>query len=1458
MNRDIFNIENFNIIHDDDNYYFFRALNKADSKDIEDGTIVDESGKINRIRTDRERYEGRPKYDKHSLISLEEVFDHIKMSYRKDTNCISLSSNTNVSAMYGRGFYNDTYAMIRVPKDELGKTVFHAGPYMMEEIQQEIEKYLSSEQIDEMTKYYIDSITHAKSDKSIEKIVKMYNEDSQNPEIFKKGIEYGAEKTKVVEYNALSREQNLDKNKLVAKLDIIGKRIIPHVSNKFLIQTIGNAFSSLELIHYNDIDGSQIIPLPKEVIDMFSIIQQLPTEVSESIKKDLLEKILNDDLNLSEFLYNDKKINTAQYSIEEMYNLTNGNIDYYDAINIRDRAFYLAKSKLRAKSAIENINKYLPKYKDIFEKEKVNLYGVEPEIFSRLSKYKMNASESVSLDLSTSEKKILNFINSLSDEELQNIVNNPIQTLTKLLKDQFKFEDAKLDKETYYAKAIVDMFEWEKLNISFISSEQKEDIITKLKESNVIEIYEKLKGQQIDEKNIPNLLLTNIIKNEEDIDSNDTFTIEELEDFLGYYEVKSAKLKLRSYQATAVTNINKAFQDKQYTAAVLPTGAGKSFVALSTMLQYKDKKILYLAPNNEILDQMEDNIIKYVHGTRNTIGKENISIIKEAFPNLELRTYSYLTDNHKDIRDTKYDLVVWDELHRTGAEEWGNNINKLLANQDENTKILSITATPQRDADGKDMAEEWAKHFGYTNEEIIRHKHLSINMELEEAIRLGYVTNPKIVNCAYSLGENNTLLDNLLEQLQQAPDSERKVKCLKKFDKLRKRVSEADGVDKVLQDNIQKGGKYIVFLPVYNEKGQLLEDENGYEVDSRLSCEETIKKYEQLLKVYLKESISEDELEIHSMLGSYSKSKNRKELKDFENNNFNKTQFMFVLNKLNEGKHVKDVNGLIWFRPLDENSKILYLQQLGRVIHSIDPNNQNEERPVVIDLVNNTLRVNLYKKNASEANDIDILIIIGQWILEHEGMIPNINSTDKIESNYGSKLKNIQEKYMKYIVNPVLLENLGNKKEEIEEIISYGANIGLWNIDFPEKIKNQNSKKEQEEFEPFEIIGILKDLYELQEEVKEICSINKLHEYRLVVEKKGRLIGKGKEDKELRFSDGTGMNYYWNNNRLIIKQLASEGNEDAIVIMNIANKKQINKLHEYRLAVEREGRLISQTNKNINLRFSDGTGMNYYWSNNRSTIERLASEGNEDAIVIMNIANKEQINKLHEYRLAVEKEDRLIGQGKEDKDIKFSNGEYMNQYWNNNRPTIKRLASEGNEDAIVIMNIANKKQINKLHEYRLAVEKEDRLIGQGKGDKKYKFSDNTGMSYYMKDHCNEIERLALEGDEDAIVIMNIANKQPINKLHEYRLAVEEKGRLIGYSKEDKELRFSDCTGMSSYWRHNQEKIKRLASEGDKDAIFILEIANRQQNNKRQKTIEIKNLKEGNQNIKNTNKLKKKS
>ena len=145
----VFDIANFNVIEDEDNYYFFRALNMADNRDLEQGTIIDSNGNYERIRTDRERYEedpekGIPKYNKDSKLSLEQVYDHIKMHYRKDTNCISLSSNANVSISYGRGFYKDKYVMVKVPKSEIGDKVINAGQYMLDEINKRVEEYISS------------------------------------------------------------------------------------------------------------------------------------------------------------------------------------------------------------------------------------------------------------------------------------------------------------------------------------------------------------------------------------------------------------------------------------------------------------------------------------------------------------------------------------------------------------------------------------------------------------------------------------------------------------------------------------------------------------------------------------------------------------------------------------------------------------------------------------------------------------------------------------------------------------------------------------------------------------------------------------------------------------------------------------------------------------------------------------------------------------------------------------------------------------------------------------------------------------------------------------------------------------------------------------------------------------------------------------------------------------------
>ena len=66
------------------------------------------------------------------------------MHYRKDTKCISLSSNGNVSISYGRGFYKDRCVMTKVPKKELGEKVINAGQYMLEEISKKVDEYISS------------------------------------------------------------------------------------------------------------------------------------------------------------------------------------------------------------------------------------------------------------------------------------------------------------------------------------------------------------------------------------------------------------------------------------------------------------------------------------------------------------------------------------------------------------------------------------------------------------------------------------------------------------------------------------------------------------------------------------------------------------------------------------------------------------------------------------------------------------------------------------------------------------------------------------------------------------------------------------------------------------------------------------------------------------------------------------------------------------------------------------------------------------------------------------------------------------------------------------------------------------------------------------------------------------------------------------------------------------------
>ena len=358
MLDEIFNINNYNIIEDKDYYYFFRALNNGDLEDYNKGIITNKNGEIELIRTDLERYKEKSKYNQNSTLTLEEVIDHIKPNHRYDTNCISISTNANVTALYGREYYQDKYVIIKITKQKLNKEVIDAGLYILKEIK----SYLNN-------------------DIKIKKINNYISKDA-------------------IYFNSLNKLQLEELKKIINNINGKEKDIISNFTNKLLIETINNAFLSLEFIHYKKITKEKIIEINSQIIDAFSIIQQLPIKDKE--RQLLAECLINNINNVNLFCKNEI-------------------IDNKD--NINNKLFYLAKSKLRVIKAISLLNNLTNnQYKDYLLKKEKTLYGVEPNIFSKSNTSKYKANDCVYLNINEEELPLLNKINNLNEEELEIII----------------------------------------------------------------------------------------------------------------------------------------------------------------------------------------------------------------------------------------------------------------------------------------------------------------------------------------------------------------------------------------------------------------------------------------------------------------------------------------------------------------------------------------------------------------------------------------------------------------------------------------------------------------------------------------------------------------------------------------------------------------------------------------------------------------------------------------------------------------------------------------------------------------------------------------------------------------------------------------------------------------------------------------------------------------------------
>ena len=131
-------------------------------------------------------------------------------------------------------------------------------------------------------------------------------------------------------------------------------------------------------------------------------------------------------------------------------------------------------------------------------------------------------------------------------------------------------------------------------------------------------------------------------------------------------------VKLKKHNQQAYAKVKEMFEKDNKAAIIHPTGTGKSYIALKLIEENPDKKIIYLSPSMAIMHQLKKNMIN-----------EGVN-----FKNLTRCTYQKLTSLNKSGQlNLDADIIILDEFHHCGAEEWGKAVENLIS-QNPKAKIL--------------------------------------------------------------------------------------------------------------------------------------------------------------------------------------------------------------------------------------------------------------------------------------------------------------------------------------------------------------------------------------------------------------------------------------------------------------------------------------------------------------------------------------------------------------------------------------------------------------------------------------------------------------------------------------------------------------------------------------------------------------------------------------------------
>ena len=327
------------------------------------------------------------------------------------------------------------------------------------------------------------------------------------------------------------------------------------------------------------------------------------------------------------------------------------------------------------------------------------------------------------------------------------------------------------------------------------------------------------------------------------------------------------KVDLKPHNEQTMEKIIEFFKTSNKCCAIQATGTGKTFLILRLleMFQNENKNAVIFAPNREIIKQTKNKMKKY--GINNAV----------------FYTYqklSRMSDN--EIVNINADLIVCDELHRTGAKTWGIKFESLVDSHP-NAKVFGVTATPLRCADGRDMAEEY-----FDNNK-------ACDISLAEAlIRKIIPVMPVYVSALYTFEEE---YDNIVDKIEKGRNSdEEKSDLMKELKAAKQQLEKSNGIPEIIKKYITDyNGKYIVFCKdkkhLYDMKDIVIQWFRDAGYNGKIfeypyySCSSEVKK----------------------------------NLVNFENNEEEGLKLLFVIDKLNEGLHLDVIHGCILLRTTTSN-----------------------------------------------------------------------------------------------------------------------------------------------------------------------------------------------------------------------------------------------------------------------------------------------------------------------------------------------------------------------------------------------------------------------------------------------------------------------------------------------------------------------------------------------------------